>query len=145
MITATTEVVLDFGTNTTRKVLAYDDSIFMDTTVMMNSLTDYLKPRVKFMQQKVDQFKDIDSRFVINCAGLGAGALNADKVVFPVQGHLIMLMHQKPQDLQHMILVCFGEAKTKSGFKVKRSFYQFPKHLPETSVNDVGVGVGALQ
>ena len=138
------EVVLDFGTGTTRKMVAYDDGIFMDTAVMMTSLTDYLKPRVKFVQKKVNQFKDIDSHFVINCAGLGAGALNSDKAVVPVQGHLIMLKDQKPQDLQYMILVYFGEAKTKSGLKVKRSFYQFPKHLPGTGVNDVGVVGGTF-
>lgn len=38
-----------------------------------------------------------------------------------------------------MILVYFGEGKTKSGLKVKRSFYQFPKRLPQNPINDVGV------
>ena len=38
-----------------------------------------------------------------------------------------------------MILVYFGEGKTKSGLKVKRSFYQFPKHIPGSPTNDVGV------
>ena len=38
-----------------------------------------------------------------------------------------------------MILVYFNEAKTKSGQKVKRSFYFFPKHLANTAANDVGV------
>ncbi len=41
--------------------------------------------------------------------------------------------------MQYQILVYFGEGKTKSGLKVKRSFYQFPKHIPENPMNDVGV------
>ena len=38
-----------------------------------------------------------------------------------------------------MILVYFNEDKTKSGQKVKRSFYIFPKHLANTASNEVGV------
>lgn len=38
-----------------------------------------------------------------------------------------------------MILVYLGEAKTKSDQKIKRSFYIFPKRLPNTAANDVGV------
>ena len=38
-----------------------------------------------------------------------------------------------------MISVHIGEGKTKSGFKVKRSFYQMPKHIPDGPINDVGV------
>ncbi len=43
------EVILDFGTGTTRKMIAYDDGIFIDTAVMMTYLTEYLKPHVKFI------------------------------------------------------------------------------------------------
>ena len=38
-----------------------------------------------------------------------------------------------------MILVYFDEDTTKSGFKVKRSFYMFPKRLANSSANDIGV------
>lgn len=85
------EVILDFGTGTKRKMIAYDDSIFMDTAIMMVSLTQYLKPRVKFVTKKVINFKEINSKFIFNCAGLGAGQLNSDEQVLPVLGHLIML------------------------------------------------------
>jgi hypothetical protein len=50
-----------------------------------------------------------------------------------------MLKNQLPQDLQYMLLVYFDEGKTKSGQKVKRSFYIFPKHLPNKAAKDVGV------
>ncbi len=53
-----------------------------------------------------------------------------------------MLKNQKVADLQHMIFVYFKEKATKSGQKLTRSFYIFPKHLPNSGVNDVGV-IGA--
>ena len=55
-----------------------------------------------------------------------------------------MLKDQKPQDLQYMISVHIGDGQTKSGHKVKRSFYQMPKHLPESPINDVGVFGGTF-
>lgn len=67
------EVIVDFGTGTRRKMFAFDDCIFIDTAVFMSSLTDYLKPLVKFVTKKVNNFKEIDSKFIFNCAGLGAG------------------------------------------------------------------------
>ena len=138
------DVILDFGTGTTRRMVAYDDGIFMDTAVMMQSLTDWLKPRVKFVQRKVQRLSDVETRFIVDCAGLGAGALNGDAAMVPVQGHLVMLKDQDRSKLQHMILVYFGEGKTASGMKVKRSFYQFPKHLPDTGAADVGVVGGTF-
>lgn len=138
------DVVLDFGTGTTRPMVVYDDGIFMDTAVMMQSLTDWLRPRVKFVQRKVNRIADLPGRYVIDCAGLGAGALNGDQAMVPVQGHLVMLKGQDPAKLQYMILAYFGDAKTRSGMKVKRSFYQFPKHLPNTAPDDVGVVGGTF-
>lgn len=38
-----------------------------------------------------------------------------------------------------MILVYFGEGKTETNQKVKRSFYVFPKHLPDSAPQDIGV------
>ncbi len=134
------DVVLDFGNGTTRKMVAYDDGIFIDTAKMMIGLSRYLKSKnIKFVQRRVTTFDDVEGKFIINCSGLGAGNLNGDASVVSVQGHLIMLKEQVPADLQYMILVYFNEAKTKSGQKVKRSFYVFPKHLPNTGANDIGV------
>ena len=38
-----------------------------------------------------------------------------------------------------MILVYFNETVTKPNQRVKRSFYIFPKKIPNTSPNDIGV------
>lgn len=134
------DVILDFGNGTTRTMVSYDDGIFIDTAKMMSGLREYLeKKKIKFVQKKVHLFSELDSKYIINCSGLGSGELNKDGGVAAVQGHLIMLKDQNPRDLQHMILVYFNEGKTKSGQKVTRSFYILPKHLPDTGANDIGV------
>jgi len=133
------DVVLDFGNGTTRKMVVYDDGIFMDTAVMMDELTQILKKKVKFVQKRVNNFSEITTRYIINCAGLGASALSGDNKMVSVQGHLIMLKDQIPKDLQYMILVYLGEGETESGQKVKRAFYIFPKQLNHAAPNDVGV------
>lgn len=134
------DVVLDFGNGTTRKMVAYDDGIFIDTAKMMANLNAYIKSKkIKCVQKEVHSFEEIEEKFIINCSGLGAENLNKDSSVISVQGHLVMLKDQNPAELQHMILVYFDKAKTKSGHNVKRSFYIFPKHLDNTGINDVGV------
>jgi hypothetical protein len=133
------DVVLDFGNGTQRPMVAYDDGIFMDTAVMMKALRDYLNGKVTFEQRKVASLADLPAGLVFDCTGLGAARLNDDAEVVPVQGHLIMLRDQVPADLQSMILVYFDKGKTESGQLVKRSFYIFPKHMPDTGPNDVGV------
>ena len=138
------DVVLDFGNGTTRNMVAYDDGIFMDTAVLMESLTDYLKPKVPFVAEKVTDLTGLNAPLVFDCTGLGASKLNHDAEMVSVQGHLILLRDQVPADLQYMILVYFKEGTTESGQHVKRSFYIFPKHLPATGVNDVGVVGGTF-
>ena len=133
------DVTLDFGNGTKRPMIVYDDGIFVDTGLLMQSLRQAVEGKVTFKQQKITDFNQIESQFIFNCTGLGARDLSKDDKVVPVQGHLIMLKDQNVQDLQHMILVYFKEGKTKSGFKVKRSFYIFPKKLLGSPQNDVGV------
>lgn len=137
-------VVLDFGNGTRRPMVVYDDGIFLDTAVLMEELTAYLKPRVRFVQREVTDLTAVGTRVVYNCTGLGAGKLSRDEAMVSVQGHLVMLKDQVPADLRSMILVYFNEAKTPSGQKVKRSFYIMPKRLPGTGANDVGVVGGTF-
>jgi hypothetical protein len=138
------DVVLDFGNGTTREMVAYDDGIFMDTAVMMHALRDYLDAHVTFVQQKVTNFADLPSAIVFDSTGLGAGELNGDEEMVSVQGHLVMLKDQTPEEMQYMILVYFDEGKAESGHKAKRSLYVFPKHLPGTGANDIGVVGGTF-
>ncbi|MFY8214737.1 MAG: FAD-dependent oxidoreductase, partial [Flavobacterium sp.] len=138
------DVILDFGNGTQRKMVSYDDGIFIDTAKMMVALHSYLEPKVKFVTKKMETIADVPSELVFNCSGLGAGKLNNDADMAPVQGHLIMLKEQVPAHLQSMILVYFDKAKTTSGHEVKRSFYIFPKQLPGSAPNDMGVVGGTF-
>lgn len=133
------DVVLDFQNGTLRKMVSYDDGIFMDTGALMDSLKTALANKVTFKNAHIDNLATIPEAIIVNCTGIGARELVDDQKMVPVQGHLIMLKAQEPEDLQHMILVYFGKGKTKSGFDIKRSFYMFPKKLPASKANDIGV------
>jgi translation initiation factor 2 gamma subunit (eIF-2gamma) len=125
-------------------MVSYDDGIFMDTAVMIESLKNYLKDKITFEQGKVENYTSVSSSLIFDSSGLGAEALNADKDVVPVQGHLIMLRDQLPANLQSMILVYFSKSTTTSNQEVKRSFYIFLKQLPGSAANDIGVVGGTF-
>ncbi len=134
------EVTLDFGTGITQDMMSYDDGIFIDTAIMMESLTTYLKQQgVTFIKQRVGSFEELADTYIFNCTGLCLSELYKDDQMVPVQGHLIMLTDQNPQDLQYMALTYGEYFIDESGNTGKRSFYMFPKQLAGTGVNDVGV------
>lgn len=134
------EVLLDFGNGTTRPMVAYDDGIYMDTALLMGELRNYINAKhIPIVQKKLTSLAELPQKFIFNCSGLGAAQLANDAEVVPVQGHLIMLKNQAPKDLNYMLLVYFGEGQTESHQKVKRSFYIFPKRLPNSLPRDVGV------
>lgn len=134
------DVLLDFGTGVTRRMVAYDDGIFMNTPALMVSLTQAVKKYgVKFESRTIKSFADIKTKVIVNCTGFGAKQLAQDDALLQVQGHLIMLKDQNPQDMDYMILVYFDAGKTKDGAKIKRSFYIFPKSLAGAPLRDVGV------
>jgi len=139
------DVILDFGNGTTRKMVVYDDGIYMDTAILMGELHAYMKAHnIAVVQKKINSFSELSERFIFNCSGLGASQLANDADVTPVQGHLIMLKNQIPQNLNYMILVYFGEGKTEANQKVKRSFYIFPKRLGQAAYQDIGVVGGTF-
>lgn len=133
------DVILDFQNGTTRKMVAYDDGIFINTHLLMEDLYNTLKNQIRFVKTKLSDFETLKERVVLNCTGIGAKDLANDEKMVSVQGHLIMLKNQNPSDINHMILVYFDKGKTKSNFKIKRSFYMFPKRLPGYPENDIGV------
>ncbi len=138
------DVVLDFANGKTQAMVVYDDCIFVNTPKLMTALNNYLKPLVKFEKKHINSVSEINTKYIINCAGLGAKNLNNDSKMVSVQGHLIMLKDQEPKDLNYMLLVYFEESKTKNGQKVKRSFYIFPKQLENSQTNDIGVVGGTF-
>jgi hypothetical protein len=139
------DVMLDFGNGTTRAMVVYDDGVFMNTALLMEELHEFMKRHhIEIIQQKIQSFDGLSQQFIFNCSGLGSRELAKDSALVPVQGHLIMLKNQVPENMNYMILVYFGEGKTEMNQKVKRSFYLFPKHLPDSAPQDIGVMGGTF-
>ena len=135
------DVILDFGNGTKRPMVAYDDGIFIDTIHLMSELHSYLKKHnVIFEEHHVTSFSELlPYQFIFNCSGLGSVALNNDQKMVSVQGHLIMLKDQNPQDIQYIILNHFNDEITASGQKITRSFYLIPKQIQRSNPRDIGV------
>lgn len=134
------DVLVDFGNGTTRKMVVYDDGIYMDTAELMIDLTKYMKANnIKVIKKKINSFAELNQKFIINCTGLGSKQLANDDELISVQGHLIMLKNQVPKNMNYMILIYLDEGKTESNQKVKRSFYLFPKQLANSKPQDIGV------
>ncbi|MFZ9594617.1 MAG: FAD-dependent oxidoreductase [Bdellovibrionia bacterium] len=143
------DVTVDFGNGTTREMVVYDDGIFMDTAGLMNQMKRFLetasiqdptgKLKVRMEKRKIRDFQELDQKIIVNCTGMGSADLNSDQQMVSVQGHLILLQDQNPEDLNYMVLTYRGEGMTQSGFHVKRSFYIFPKMNPGAADSDVGV------
>jgi hypothetical protein len=127
------KVLLDFKNGTRREMFEYRDALFIDTSTIMSVLYNYLKAHnVNFIQKKIFSFTEIDNKIIIDCSGIGAAVLNKDQEMKSLQGHLIALKDQNPQDLQYTIFVNLNKAKTKYGQNVKRLFYMLPKHTAYT-------------
>ncbi len=134
-------VILDFGNGTTQEMLVYEDALYIDTGKMMNLLKNYLKGKVKFIKRKVNHFSEIKDEIIINCAGLGAKGLILDEELISVQGHLVLLKDQNPQDMQQLILVeTFpGKSRNQHEQDISRMLYIFPKKLPGSGADEIGV------
>ncbi len=134
------DVLVDFRNGTTHDMVVYDDGIFMDTESLMNSLTKILKKhKVKFVKRKITTLSELSQNVIFNCTGNGAKELSKDDKMISVQGHLIMLKHEDPKDINYMMLVYFGSDKTKHNQNIKRSFYFFPKKFLGAKPGDIGV------
>jgi hypothetical protein len=134
------DVIVDFGNGTTRKMVVYDDGIYMDTEEMMLDLTQYMKNHdIKIVKKKINSFAELNQKFIVNCSGLGSRQLANDAELVSVQGHLIMLKDQVVKNMNYMILIYSEEGKTEANQKVKRSFYYMPKRSANSRSQDIGV------
>jgi D-amino-acid oxidase len=128
------EVVLNFKNGTSRTMVAYDGAIFMNVAVLMNSLRTSLEERqVTFIQKHIADVKEIQTPIIVNCTGLGARELVHDEKMISVQGHLMMLKDQDPNDINYMVGFTH-DLKDKT-----RSFYLMPKSLEGAGLRDIGV------
>ncbi|MFI4919711.1 MAG: FAD-dependent oxidoreductase, partial [Legionellales bacterium] len=134
------EVILDFGNGTQKPMIAYDDGIFIDVGCLMREMRAFLNAsNVKFEQRHISSFNEITANIIVNCTGLGAQDLMDGERLMPVQGHLIMLKHQNPEELNYMICASLGQDTTADGFKMSRYFYFIPKTIPNAVPHEVGV------
>lgn len=69
----------------------------IETQIFLPWLMEYLNRKgVLFIEQEVNNFHELSDQYkwVINCSGLGAGALCGDKDIYPVKGQVVMLSAQ---------------------------------------------------
>ena len=138
------DVILDFGNGTKQKMVAYDDGIFINTSLLMLELKSYLENKVVFKKKKISDFSDVKTKFIINCSGMGAIKLNNDDKIISVQGHLIMLKDQNPKNINHMIFCYLDKTMNKHNQHTQRAFYLSPKSLSNSEPNDIGVIGGSF-
>lgn len=133
------KVNLDFRNGTIRSIVGFDDGIFMDIGVLMQSLADLLRPYVTFKKQKIARFGEINTKIIINCTGWGAKDLANDTHVTAAIGHLILLKNQDPNHLKYMLSVHSGPNYSSPNPATKRFLCVFPKRMPGALPGEVGV------
>jgi len=138
------DVIIDFDNGKHYEMKVYDDGIFMNTNAIMQALTIFLKDKVHWVQQHITAFDEIDASYIFNCSGLGAKNLNQDNAMISVQGHLMLLKNQNPDDMNYMISFYVDSGQTESGQYAKRSIYMFPKHIPGDLSTNIGVMGGTF-
>ncbi len=145
LINPAKDVIVDFNNGKRHPMVAYKCP-FIDTPSMMQQLTNFLKQRnVTFRKQKVATIDDLSEPIVFNCTGLGSRELAQDDTVYPVQGHLIMLKNQRPENLQYMVeFVAERNKITDDGFPIARACYLFPKRLVDAAEDEVGIVGGTF-
>lgn len=100
------EVLIDFGSGVHYNATEYH-TMFINAADMMQELRrEVAALGIPITQQEICSFEELSEPIVFNCAGLGAKKLTNDKLIVPVQGHLITLCNQPDtKQLQYMINV----------------------------------------
>jgi len=135
------DVWLDFGTGTRRRMVAYDDAIMVGavdggqrSVGIMDVLRNWLQStgRVHFIERHLTDLTSPPTKFIFNCTGLGARELCQDERLVSVQGHLLLLRDQCPEEMQYMLFSGMTDDRTACGVKCQTELYQMPKYFPET-------------
>ncbi|KAH7708718.1 Pyridoxal-phosphate dependent enzyme family protein [Aphelenchoides avenae] len=125
------EVTVSFGGSVNYKMLRYNDAIFMHVLRFMKSLKAHLDAHkgVTFQERKLSSLKEVQSRIVINCAGIGAGVLVQMNDVQPFLGNMIHVNNNKSEAIDYMILARSPQQKL---------ILYFPK-LTDIDGNSMGI------
>jgi hypothetical protein len=74
----------------------------MNTALLMAELHEFIQLHgINIILGKIHTFDELEQEYICNCSGLGAAELLKDKSLVPVQGHLIMLNNQLPENMNY--------------------------------------------
>ena len=105
---------------------------------MLDQLYCLIAKRVSLQKKNLKTLDDLSEKIVFNCTGLGYKKLISDDSLMPILGHLVMLKNQTPSKIQYMLIVNFQSESTPE-LGVERTLDFFPKHIPSSPKNDIGV------
>ena len=68
--------MVNFRNGVLKKLFAYDDFVFFQPLVIMESLSKILEDKgVKFVKREVKKFEEISDDFIVNCSAIGSKEL----------------------------------------------------------------------
>ncbi|MCP3660024.1 MAG: FAD-dependent oxidoreductase [Bacteroidetes bacterium] len=138
------QIIADFNNGFSKKMYVYDNTMIMNTPLIMSKLTDItIANNVKHIKRKIKSFSELKAKVIVNCTGYGAKQLCNDDNMVSMQGHLIVLKKQNPNNLNYLMTVPFEESYL-DGHKIKRLYYLIPRHDPGTPETRIGVIGGTL-
>ena len=88
-------VIIDFQNGKRYEAKAYQ-TIFIDVLSLMHELERNRREQcIEIIKTELSSFSQIDGEYIFNCSGFGAKKLTGDRLLIPVQGHLVALKNQK--------------------------------------------------
>ncbi len=125
-------VTLDFGNGVRHKDYRKFYTYFIDVTQTMKQLRNEIdRAGIPIESGEIASLTEFDESIIINCAGFGAGKLNADAAVYPSRGHFMMLPKTDAAP-DYMLFT-----KVQQGGK-QETVYYFPKGQMVSSANKEG-------
>ena len=89
------KVCIDFQNGKKYDVIAYQ-TVFIDVLALMQELERNRKElAIEIIKTELESFSEIEGEYIFNCSGFGAKKLTHDRLLVPVQGHLIALKNQQ--------------------------------------------------
>jgi D-amino-acid oxidase len=125
LMPAPEQVCIDFQNGLFYPAIAYQ-SLFVDVPVMMAEFKRLQKElAIGLVIKTVESLAyDLAEQIIFNCTGWGARNLTGDKLLVPIQGHLITLKNQQNQAaLKYLINVKIPMPHPKGGTKDELLYY----------------------
>ena len=128
-------VALDFGNGVTHSGYIKYMTYFMNTTSIMQQLTEETaRLKIPIELKEIQAFDDVPEEIVFNCSGLGGRELNADDHMVAVRGHLVTL--NEASGTAHMDYMIYSKILQDGK---EEYIYLFPKNMSVTPENPKGI------